>query len=174
MESARKVLLVVVAMLALVATDAAAGGFLKIEGINRESTDQDHVGWIEVESWDWGIERSKRTGGGSSPGSSRVDFRDLSFAKLVDSATPMLMLKCAEGSRLREAVLDVPLNGDRIGKIRLIMSNVQVTSVHVEETAGEDRPSEHISITFTEVKAIYEGSLGTVEFGWDIGRGRAL
>jgi len=170
----RTVLLIVVAVLALGTTDVFAGGFLKIEGIEGESKDENHDKWIDVLSIDWGMERVEGRFG-ASRNSWRLEFNDLTVMKAADSATPSLMLKCAKGESVPEVIVDLPLSSDSgEANIRVILYNAVITSVHIGETDAAERPSEHISINFTEVKVIYEGLGRTVEFGWDLRRGRAL
>jgi type VI secretion system secreted protein Hcp len=168
------VLLVVVAMLALVAADATAGGFVKYEGIDGESQDKDHEGWNDLIAWSWGMERVSGAGGGQGRNSSRAKFEGLSFTKEMDSTTPVMMRFFAEGSRLRQVTLDLPNHGEREGRIRMILSNVRVTSVHVGEKGESGVHFENVTLNFGEVKVIYEGMGRTVEFGWNIQSGSAL
>ena len=162
-----RVLLVATVIVACVAVDAGAGGYLKISDIKGESTDEAHQKWIDVLSVDWGFKReTDRAGGGRS---GRLEFHDL-----VDSTSPSLMLKCAEGERVPRVVLDLPLESSRgEGGIRVVMMNTMVTAVHIMESETGERPKEHISINFTEVKVIYKGPFGFSEFGWDIMGGTA-
>ena len=170
-KTTRRVLVVVVAVLALVSADAVAGGFLKYEGIDGESKDRQHKGWIDIESWNWGMEQSESTTTRSVRGSGRANFKSLVFSKKVDSATPKFMRYFAEGTRLGEVLLEVSLGGERPATLRMVLTNAQVTSVHIEDAAGEGRPMEHISISFTKVKVIHTSPRGSVEFDWDIQSG---
>jgi type VI secretion system secreted protein Hcp len=76
--------------------------FVNIDGIEGESTDDKHPGWIEIQSFGAGhSQRPSETAssaGGASTG--RVDFHDFSFEKLLDKATPKLALACADGSHI--------------------------------------------------------------------------
>ena len=171
MKTTRRVLVVLVAVLALASADAVAGGFLKYEGIDGESKDRQHKGWIDVESWNWGMEQSESMTTRSMRGSSRGNFKGLMVTKKVDSATPRFMRFFAEGTRLREVLFEVSLGGERPATLRMVLTNAQVTSVHIEEAAGEGRPMEHVSISFTKVKVIHRGPRGSVEFDWDIQSG---
>ena len=101
-----RVLLVATVIVACVAVDAGAGGYLKISDIKGESTDEAHQKWIDVLSVDWGFKReTDRAGGGRS---GRLEFHDLVVVKAVDSTSPSLMLKC--GAPFRAAFIPlVPL-----------------------------------------------------------------
>ena len=170
-KTTRRVLVVVVAVLALVSADAVAGGFLKYEGIDGESKDRQHKGWIDIESWNWGMERSTNMTARSMRGTGGANFKGLVVTKKADSATPVFMRYFAEGTRLGEVLLEVSLGGERPATFRMVLTNAQVTSVHIEDAAGEGRPMEHISISFTKVKVIHTGPRGSVEFDWDIQSG---
>ena len=174
MKTTLRVLLVAVALLFLGTTSANAHGFLKIGDIKGESTDEGHEEWIDVLSIDWGFQREQgRSGSSRAPG--RLVFRDLTIHKESDSTSPSIMLKCAKGERIPEVTLDLPLENDRgESKIRVILMNAMITSVQVEDEAGGDRPTENISINYTEIKVIYDGVLGMSEFGWDLRGGRGL
>ena len=172
MKATLRVLLVVVAVLALASVDAVAGGFLKYEGIDGESKDRQHKGWIDVESWNWGMEQSESMTARSMRGSSgRANFKALVITKKVDSATPRVMRYFAEGTRLREVLFEVSVGGDSPATLRMVLTNAQVTSVHIEEAAGAGRATEHVSISFTKVKVIHTGPRGSVEFNWDLQSG---
>jgi type VI secretion system secreted protein Hcp len=173
-KSTNTIVLLVLALLTLGVGEAFAGGYLKVGDIKGESTDEAHQDWSDVLAWKWSMGRSQGSGGGSSRGGSRIEFGELVVTKKVDAASPVLMLKCADGSRLREATLDVPLEGDRGAMVRLILFNVQVASVQVSQTTDDGQPSEHISLNYTEVKVIYENEGGPIEFSWDIQRNRGL
>jgi type VI secretion system secreted protein Hcp len=167
-----RVLLVVAAVLALASADAVAGGFLKYEGIDGESKDRQHKGWIDVESWNWGMEQSEGMTARSMRGSSgRANFKGLVITKKVDSATPGVMRYFAQGNRLREVLFEVSLGGDGPATLRMVLTNAQVTSVHIEEAAGGGRATERVSISFSKVKVIHTGPRGSVEFNWDLESG---
>ncbi|MCJ7600165.1 MAG: type VI secretion system tube protein Hcp, partial [Desulfobulbaceae bacterium] len=58
-----------------------ADDFLKIEGIDGESTDDKHKGWIEVLSYNWGVSQMASASASSSGGGTtqRADLQDLSI-----------------------------------------------------------------------------------------------
>ena len=168
-----RVLLVVTVMVTFGAVDAGAGGFMKMGEIKGESTAEGHEKWIDVLSIDWGFKREQNPAGGGRSG--RLEFHDLVVVKAVDSTSPSIMLKCAEGARVPRVVLDLPLESSRgVGGIRVVMMNAMVTAVHIMDSETGERPTEHVSINFTEVKVIYKGPFGFSEFGWDIMGGTAL
>ena len=64
----------------------ASDMFLKVDGIDGESSDDKHSGEIEVLSYSWGV-RQQRSGSASSAGNlstGRADFQDFSIVKAID------------------------------------------------------------------------------------------
>src|SRR5438105_2313480 len=78
--------------------------YLKIDGIDGESTKKGVEKWIEVISWGWGASNtgSMTHGGG---GTGRVSVVDFHFSMTVNKATPKLFLACATGERIKHATL---------------------------------------------------------------------
>src|SRR6516162_8986230 len=78
--------------------------FLKLAGIDGESVDAKHKGEIDVLAWSWGLsEEPPQTGGGGGVG--KVKGKDLSIQKLVDLASPLLLLASAEGKHISDGTL---------------------------------------------------------------------
>jgi type VI secretion system secreted protein Hcp len=79
--------------------------YLQIDGIKGESQDSRHQGWIECGSVHWGIVQPKSatasTGGGHT--AERAELKEISFTKVADLASPILMQTCAMGKTLPKA-----------------------------------------------------------------------
>jgi type VI secretion system secreted protein Hcp len=78
--------------------------FLKIDGVDGESTDDKHKDEIEVESFSWGVSQTgtRSTDGGGGAG--KVQLHDFNFTKVVSKASPKLFLACASGQHIKQAV----------------------------------------------------------------------
>ena len=80
----------------------AFDAFIKIDGIEGESTDDKHPGWIEILSFGSGhsqnVSKTASSAGGAS--AERADFHDFAFEKFLDQATPKLALACASGEHI--------------------------------------------------------------------------
>ena len=70
--------------------------FLKLTDIEGESTDVKHKDELIIESFSWGL---------MHPADDRVSVHDFNFMHFVDKASPVLMLSCATGKHIDEAVL---------------------------------------------------------------------
>ena len=73
--------------------------FLKLDGIEGESTDSKHKGEIDLESWSWGESQSGGHSAGGGGGAGKVSMQDFHFVMKINKASPKLMLSCAERRR---------------------------------------------------------------------------
>ncbi len=155
----------------------AADNFLKIEGINGESTDDKHKGWIEVLSYNWGVSQMASGTASSSGGGAvqRADFQDLSIVKLMDSASPLLFRACAIGEHIGEVTLELcRAGGDKLRYMEYKLTNVIISSVTIGGGGGGE-PTEAVSFNYGRIKQTYTkqarkggGAAGNIEAGWDL------
>ena len=75
--------------------------FLKIDGVAGDSLDAHHRDEIDVIAFAWGETNSGSSSSGSGAGSRRVVMEDFHFTALTGSASPRLMLLCANGKHVR-------------------------------------------------------------------------
>lgn len=158
----------------------AFDAFLKIDGIQGESTDDAHKDWIEVISYNTGITQSTSasasSGGGAS--SERADFQDFSIVKTLDKASPKLALACADGTHISEIILALcRAGGDKLQYMEYKLSNCIVSSVRPGGSGkgGETLPLEEVSFNFGKIEWTYtqqkraDGSGGgNVAAGWNL------
>ena len=138
--------------------------FLKLDGIEGESTDHKHKGEIQLESFSWGASQvgSTETGGGGGAG--KVSFQDFSFTAKVGIQSPQIFGALANGRHIKEGTLTV-VNGRETETI-LMLSDILVTgykeSVVTPAAAPCDRddqnasnnnaPTESVSLNFTKIE----------------------
>ena len=132
---------------------AAVDYFLKIDGIDGESTDKDHKGEIDVLSWSWGMSQSDTNTG---DGTVVPDFEELKLTKYVDKSTPKLMEALAGGVPLRQEAHMIVSNAAGTDYFMIHMTNVMVTSISTGGSGGEDRLTENVTLNFAEVKVEYK------------------
>lgn len=163
------ILLLLCAVCLAVPAQAAFDCFLKLDGIPGESRDAEHKDEIEIESFSMGISRP--------PGSTgAAQLSDLNLSKLLDKASPLLMLRCADGKHIPTAVLTCrTVGGDKPVNFYVIrLTDVVVTSVSVSGAAGGDRPIESFSLNYAQIEWEYTpisatGAPGTpVRTQWDL------
>lgn len=154
---------------------AASDAFLKIEGIPGESTDAKHADEIVVTSFRTGFVQQPVTASGAGGSAGKAVLQDLTLTKWLDKASPLLMLKCAQGTHLPTAVLTVRKAGeDRLEYYKITLSDVLISSISSEGTSSGDRPTESLSLNFSKIEWEYtpqkaDGSADTpVKGSWDV------
>jgi type VI secretion system secreted protein Hcp len=155
--------------------------FLKLTGIEGESTVDAHQGEIEVLTWTMGMAQSGGAQVGRGRGAGKVHVQDLALTKLVDRASCKLMLACCSGKRIAEGVLVIRKAGQTpLEYLKITMDDIIVSSVSLATSSQEDRPTESISLNFAKFRVEYkeqqpDGSIvpsGTM--GWDIAANQSL
>jgi type VI secretion system secreted protein Hcp len=156
--------------------------FLKLDTIDGESTDDKHKGQIDVESWSWGESNqgSSRSGGGGGAG--KVSMQDFSFAMKMNKASPKLMLACATGQHIKEAVLTCrKAGGQQENFLVVTMTDLLVSSYQTGGSGhGDIVPIDQISLNFATVKLEYKEQKadgtpgGPVTAGYDVKANKKL
>ncbi|HET7730766.1 MAG TPA: type VI secretion system tube protein Hcp [Usitatibacter sp.] len=145
-------------MLALpVTTIAAVDAFLKIDGIDGESTDPQHPGHIAIESWSFGATQTLSSSTTGRAGGKSC-LTDLSLVKYVDKASPLLLSATMTGMHIPTAVISVRKAGEG-QKDYLIYTLTDVLVSSVSQAAGGDVPMESVSFNFGSLKIKYEQQL---------------
>lgn len=156
----------------------ALDAYLQIDGIKGESTDSAHQGWIEVSSTHWGVAQPRTntvsTAGGHTAGHS--DHRTLSFTKLADLASPILMQHCSMGKTISKAKLEF-MRADGEGKpvkyYQVELENILLS--HMDQVMRDGGLLvDEVGFCFSKVKWSYTqqkiggGAGGTTAGGWDL------
>jgi type VI secretion system secreted protein Hcp len=150
--------------------------FLKLQGVEGESTDARHRSEIEVEAWSWGETNSGGSAGGGGGGAGRVTMSDLRFTARLGKASPKLLLACAAGQHIPSAVL---ARDDRRAAaedfLTLTLSDVLVKGYEAGDAGAADAvPRDQVSLGFGRITIEYrpqnpDGTLGQpVRSGWDL------
>ena len=150
--------------------------FLKLDGIDGESTDDKHKGEIDVDSWSFGASNAGSFSSGGGGGSGKVVLQDLHFVKKVDKASPKLFTSCCTGEHLKTATLVCRKAGkDQQEFLTIKLSPVIVSSFQSGGSAGSDViPMDQIALNYGKIEYKYkeqkpDGSLGgEVVGGWDV------
>lgn len=156
--------------------------YLQIDGIKGESTDANHVGWIECTSVQWGMTQPKSatasTGGGHT--AERAEMDDIRLQKLADLSSPILMQTCMMGRTIPKAkfeFLRADGQGERIKYFEIELENVLIGQVTPTIHEGSIL-SETLGLKFSKVKWKYTqqkiggGGAGNTAGGWDLSTNR--
>ena len=153
--------------------------FLKIDGVDGESTDAKHKGEIEILSFHWGVSQAI-TGTVSSAGTfsgQRADLTALSVVKQLDKASPKLAQACAAGDHMKSATLTLcRAGGDKQPYMKYKLSDVLLESVRTGgASSGEGGvPTEEVGLRYGKIEFEYtvigtDGKpAGTVPGGWNL------
>ena len=156
---------------------ATFDAYLKLDGIDGESTEQTHTGWIEVLSWSWGVSQpgQKMTVGTGVVTAGKPSIQVFTIGKRIDMASPKLLLDCVTGKHITSASLDVVrrVGGDVAGGgstesfMHIKLSNLLVSSFHPSELLvassqspvglqADGIPVEIVSFNFEKIRFEYD------------------
>jgi type VI secretion system secreted protein Hcp len=150
--------------------------FLKVEGVEGESTDEKHKGEIDLESWSWGETNSGSFSQGGGGGAGKVVMQDFHFVKKLDKASPVLFISCATGKHIKKAILTArKAGGKQEDYLKVTMEDVLISSYQTGGSAHSDVvPTDQFSINFSKIEWSYkeqkpDGSLGgEAKQGYDV------
>ena len=107
--------------------------FLKIEGIDGESADRDHKGWIELES-----------------ASFHTAARSVAIERTRTRSSSLLALACAQGKHFSKAVLHIRKSGGDGGTyLKYELKDVLITSY--QTSAGAASPKETFQLEYAAI-----------------------
>lgn len=155
----------------------AFDAFLKLEGIDGESTRKGYEKQMAVISFSWAGSNPSTIGVTGGGGGGKGELSSLSIIKKADSASPLMFQKCMEGEHVPKASLTLLKAGGKeaVDFIKYEMEKVYIDSVSYSGSeGGDDQPTESISLsfgkmgyTFTPQKA--DGTKGSPVVGqWDV------
>lgn len=158
----------------------AFDAFVKIDGIDGESSDHKHQGWIEVIAYAAGLHQQPSSTASSAGGASaeRADFNCFTFTKFIDLASPQLNLACAGGQHIDEIIVELCRAGtEKQPFMQYCLRNCMIHAIETFGTQGEDVPSEDVEITYGKIEWRYirqnradGGPAGSAVSGWDLQR----
>src|ERR1043166_899645 len=132
----RPVLCVVMIFFGACPGRAAVDAYLKIEGVDGDSTDSQHPKWIQVLSFSQAVSAP-------SAAASLPSLSEICFLKLTDRASPVLEQDCAKGKSFPSATLElITVAAARARFYQIVLSNVVVSSMSASGGAGDVKPAE--------------------------------
>lgn len=143
--------------------------YLQIDGITGNVTESNHKGWIEISFFNFECTRavaSRNPGHTENREASTVSISEITISKEMDEASPKLFTLACVGTGKT-----VKIEFCRTGAMPLVfasyeLSNVLISEYNVEESGGEDGPSESLSLNFDKIVYKYtpykdDGTAGT-------------
>jgi type VI secretion system secreted protein Hcp len=157
----------------------AFDAFIKIDGIEGESTDDKHPGWIEALYYKTEVKQKISSTASSAGGASaeRADFDDFVFTKQFDKASPKLTLACAAGIHIDKIVVELCRAGtDKVKFMEYKLTNCFISKV---TSGGSEKifPAETLKVNFGKIEWCYTqqkrqagGAAGNIACGWNLER----
>lgn len=145
---------------------AAYDLFLKLDGVEGESTYKGHEKWIHLFSYSTGFDNAGSVGkGGAAAG--KATCSPFYATKSVDKSSPPLVAAVMSGQRFQKAQIDVVRTGEfNATFLKYELSDVIVSSLQEAGAGGgADVPQESVAMNFAKLNLTYytqnsDGKLG--------------
>jgi type VI secretion system secreted protein Hcp len=141
----------------------AFDAFLKIDGVEGESSNVKHKGEIEVLSFSWNIKQTIVNEGGGGGGAGRPQASDFTIVKHIDKSSPRLTLAVCSGERFTDALFTVEEpkgpKGGGTAFMKIKLSEVLISSFQTAG-GGSDQPMDQVSLNFAKIEIAVRDSRG--------------
>jgi type VI secretion system secreted protein Hcp len=169
--------------------------FLKLDGIDGESSVNGHEKETIVLSYEQGIDHpaAPPMGGGMAAG--RSNFSGVRLRKFVDVGSIPLLLACATGSHIKNAKFTFRNAGSGFEFYKITLDDVAIVAIVQRAGTGDQYPLsftalnsgadssgmlDQVTLAYTKIRWEYvpqkaDGSPGTpIKGGWDVQLGKKL
>lgn len=145
--------------------------------IKGESQDANHLDWIDLQSWQWGMMQSGTTHEGGGAGGGKVDVNDITVSKYVDKSSHDLINRCCSGEHITSGILKVLKAGGAapVEYLKIDFEDIIISSYNTGGMKdGLDRVSETLTLNFRRFQVTYtfqqqDGTPGPESTaGWEI------
>lgn len=127
--------------------------FLKLDGIQGESTDSKHKNEIQILSWSWGASNISSVAGTGGSGAGKADLSDLSVMAFFDKSTPKFFKAVCKGDHIPTGTLTATKGGADKPYLKVDFKELFVTGLQL--SASSEIPSVSISFSYNEIKIDY-------------------
>ena len=128
----------------------ARGAFMQIQGAPGSSTDATHPGWIQLLSFNLGVQSPRDPQSGLPTG--KRQHEPIVVTKAVDKSSPILLQASSTRRVIPQVVIEL-VTRDGSKKYSITLTKAVVTSIKM--SSGGDRPSESISLDFETIEYRY-------------------
>ena len=136
--------------------------FLKIDGVEGESEDANHKGWIEVVYYNWGVNQSKTAVSGTGkPVASKASFDNLHINKYVDKSSTDIIKQCIVANPvIKEVILHLCIAGETHEPFLIFTLKNCVIANTKFGGGGNQEPKEDIFINYEDITIEYKAYKG--------------
>jgi type VI secretion system secreted protein Hcp len=160
-------------------TAGAAEMFMKLDGIEGESSDDKHKGEIELESFAFGMKNTGGGGTGGGGGAGKAEFASICFEKRFDRSSPKIFQAAAAGTHVKSAVVTFRRSGKE--QQEFLTYKFEDVVFDQYDHSGDQKPQmiEDIGFQYSKFEMAYrqqnpDGSLGPeIKAGWDLKANKA-
>lgn len=151
--------------------------FLKLDGVDGESTRKGYEKQMAVIAFSWGGSNPSTIGVTGGGGGGKGELSSLSITKKSDAASPLLFQKCMEGEHFKKGALTLLKAGGKesVDFVKYELENIFIDSVSYSGSeGGDDQPTEAISLSFGKMTYTFtpqkpDGTKGSPVVGqWDV------
>ncbi len=104
--------------------------FIKVDNITGESQDVDHLGWIDIRSYSWGVNRTHAGKGGAH-------HLNLITQATMDKSTPTLFLYASNGNKVPKIILSAcKAGGTQMEYCRVTLENTLIAAVVLNDNGS--------------------------------------
>lgn len=125
---------------------ASAAGYLYFEGVDGESNDPEHPGWIDVLSIEWNLDATATSDKRGTSG----EISDIKITIASDASSPYIQLACMQGKSISSLDFDfVDDTGRLVRTLRL--GDVRIKTVGHSTRSGVV-PTDQITMGYTKIE----------------------
>jgi type VI secretion system secreted protein Hcp len=155
----------------------AFDAFIKIPGVDGESTRKGFEKQIAILSFSLGASNPSSIGHGGGGGSGKASISSFNLMKHSDITSPLLFQACCQGSHYDKVTVSLNKAGGKAPLNFLVYEFEQVFVDSVQwsgSSGGDDTPVESVSLSFGKMSVTYtaqnaDGTKGATKVGqWDL------
>ncbi len=155
--------------------------YLEVVGIEGSSVSERYPDAIELTGYRFEVQNSADLGSGGGGGAGKANFSPLVVSKLLDIASPSLMLAVATGRVIPEVTLTVERLGESPTKLaEIVLTNVTIGEFGDESEENAQFPGDDVLLNYGTIKfsvwpQAANGSVGEpVMVSWNVASGQGV
>lgn len=133
--------------------------FMKLKDVPGESTDQDHDGWVRIESMSSPINRTIGSGAKDNERTrGETILGDVTVVRELDKSSVKIQENCAKGTFFKEVEIHfcATFGSKQVPYLTYKLANVLITSYSFHGTAaGSPLPTEQVTLGYTKAEWNY-------------------
>jgi type VI secretion system secreted protein Hcp len=128
--------------------------FLKLDGVQGESQDDNHKNEIQIMSWSWGASQVSSVAGTGGSGAGKADLSDFSVMCFFDKSTPKFFKSICSGTHIPTGTMSAIKSGaDGKPYLKVDFKEMFVSSLQI--SGSSEIPTVSLSFTYNEIKIDY-------------------